>query len=56
MNGMRIQLVADAGAAILALLVTSVLSVYNPRGLTRHGQKVLDSQQAQTRPAKGANA
>ncbi|MCQ6269365.1 DUF2269 domain-containing protein [Pseudarthrobacter sp. R1] len=56
MNGMRIQLVADAGAAILALLVTSILSVYKPRGLTRHGQKVLDKQQAQTRSAKGANA
>ena len=56
MNGMRIQLVADAGAAILALLVTSVLSVYKPRGLTRHGQKSLNKQQAQTRPAKGANA
>lgn len=49
MNGLRIQLVADAGAAILALLVTSVLSIYKPRGLTRHGQKVLDKQQAQTR-------
>jgi hypothetical protein len=56
MNGMRVQLVADAGAAILALLVTSVLSVYKPRGLTRHGQKVLDKQQAQIRSAKGANA
>ncbi|MCQ6271176.1 hypothetical protein M8J71_11850 [Pseudarthrobacter sp. R1] len=52
---MRIQLVADAGAAILALLVTSVLSVYKPRGLTRHGQKVLDRQQAQIRSAQGAN-
>lgn len=39
MSGMRVQLVFDAGAAILALLVTSVLSVYKPRGLTRHGQK-----------------
>lgn len=56
MNGMRIQLVADAGAAILALLITSILSVYKPRGLTRHGQKVLDNQQSQTRSAKGANA
>jgi hypothetical protein len=30
MTGMRAQLVFDAGAAILALLVTSILSVYNP--------------------------
>ncbi|KQQ81085.1 hypothetical protein [Arthrobacter sp. Leaf137] len=55
MTGMRVQLVFDACAAILALLVTSVLSVYKPRGLTRHGQKVLDKQ-AQIRPPKGANA
>lgn len=56
MNGMRVQLVFDAGAAVLALLVTSVLSVYKPRGLTRHGQKVLDRQQSQIRSVKGADA
>lgn len=56
MNGMRTQLVADAAAAILALLVTGVLSVYKPRGLTRHGQKVITRQQAHTQPTKGANA
>lgn len=56
MTGMRIQLVFDAGAAGVALLVTSVLSVYKPRGLTRHGQKVLARQQAQPRAGKGANA
>ena len=42
MNGVRVQLVFGAGAAmlaLLALLVTSVLSVYKPRGLTRQGQK-----------------
>lgn len=54
MTGMRIQLVADAGAAILALLVTGVLSVYKPRGLTRHGYKALN--QHQPRPPKGASA
>ncbi|MEV8132742.1 MULTISPECIES: DUF2269 domain-containing protein [Pseudarthrobacter] len=47
MNWMRVQLVFDASAAILALLVTSVLSVYKPRGLTRHGQRTLNKQQAQ---------
>lgn len=56
MNGMRVQLVADAGAAVLALLVTTVLSVYKPRGLTRHGQKLTDRQQALVRSSKGANA
>lgn len=56
MSGMRIQLVFDAAAAMLALLVTSVLSVYKPRGLTRHGQKALARQQAQQRSSRRANA
>lgn len=38
MTGIRIQLVADAGAALAALLIVTVLSVYKPRGLTRYGQ------------------
>jgi hypothetical protein len=33
----RTQLVADAGAALLVLLVATTLSVYKPRGLTRYG-------------------
>jgi hypothetical protein len=33
----RVQLVADAGAAMLVLLVATALSVYKPRGLTRYG-------------------
>ena len=37
LRGLRIQLVVDAGAAILALLVTTTLSVYKPRGLTPYG-------------------
>ncbi|MFX1821304.1 hypothetical protein PV768_16105 [Pseudarthrobacter sp. CC4] len=37
---MTIQLVAASGAAILALLVTTILSVYKPRGITRHGESV----------------
>jgi len=42
----RIQLVADAGAALLVLLVNTTLGVYKPRGMTQygwrkqHGQKV----------------
>lgn len=31
---LRIQLVANAGAALLALLVSTTLSVYKPRGVT----------------------
>ncbi len=34
---LRIQLVAEAGAAILVLLVATILSVYKPPGLTRYG-------------------
>jgi hypothetical protein len=37
--GLRIQLVADAGAALAALLVAATLSVYKPRGLTRYGRR-----------------
>ena len=37
--GLRIQLVADAGAALLVLLVATTLSVYKPRGMTRYGRR-----------------
>jgi hypothetical protein len=37
LRGLRIQLIADAGAAVVALLVATVLSIYKPRGLTRYG-------------------
>jgi hypothetical protein len=33
----RIQLVADAGAALLVLIVATTFSIYKPRGLTRYG-------------------
>jgi hypothetical protein len=33
----RIQLAADAGAALLVLLANTTLGVYKPRGLTRYG-------------------
>lgn len=37
--GLRIQLVADAGAAVVVLLVATTLSVYKPRGLTPYGRR-----------------
>jgi hypothetical protein len=37
LRGVRIQLIGDAGAALLVLLVTTILSVYKPRGMTRYG-------------------
>jgi hypothetical protein len=36
---LRIQLVADAGAALLVLLVATTLSVYKPQGRTRYGRR-----------------
>lgn len=35
--GARVQLVVASGAAVLALLTTTALSIYKPRGLTRYG-------------------
>jgi hypothetical protein len=37
LRGLRLQLAVDAAAAIGALLVTTLLSVYKPRGLTPYG-------------------
>ncbi|WP_127354718.1 hypothetical protein [Actinacidiphila soli] len=37
LHGLRIQLVVQAGAALLVLLVATVLSVYKPKGMTRYG-------------------
>jgi len=37
--GLRIQLVADAGAAIMVLLVATTLSIYKPRALTPYGRR-----------------
>lgn len=42
LEGLRIQLIADAGAAVVALLVATVLSIYKPRGLTRYGWRKLE--------------
>lgn len=35
----RVQLIANAGAAIFVLLVTTVLSIYKPRGVTPYWQR-----------------
>ena len=37
LHGLRVQLAVDAGAALLALLTATTLSVYKPRGLTQYG-------------------
>ena len=38
---LRIQLIADAGAALLALLVATTLSVYKPWGMTSYGRRMV---------------
>ncbi|HTI07129.1 MAG TPA: hypothetical protein VL832_01200 [Puia sp.] len=45
LRGQRVQLVAIAIAALLALLVATILSVYKPRGMTPFGgpKKILDT-------------
>ena len=39
LHSLQVQLVVDAGAALLVLIVTTVLAVYKPRGVTRYGQR-----------------
>jgi hypothetical protein len=39
LHPVRLQLVVDAGAALAALLLTTVLGVYKPRGVTRYGRR-----------------
>lgn len=39
LRGLRIQLVANAGAALFVLLVATSLSVYKPRGMTPYGRR-----------------
>ncbi|NGO43827.1 hypothetical protein G6048_17270 [Streptomyces sp. YC419] len=49
--GMRIQLLADAAAALLVLLVAVTLSVYKPKGLTRYGWRKQQETRVRERPA-----
>jgi predicted Co/Zn/Cd cation transporter (cation efflux family) len=47
---LRIQLVADAGAALVALLVATTLSVYKPRGMTRYGWRKQQEERMVSQP------
>ncbi|MET1086092.1 MAG: DUF2269 domain-containing protein [Arthrobacter sp.] len=51
LTGMRTQLIADAGAAVIVLLVATVLSIYKPRGLTKYGRAQSERQRA-SRPSQ----
>jgi hypothetical protein len=41
LRDMRVQLLVDAGAAIVVLLVNTALSIIKPRGVTRYGQRAM---------------
>lgn len=46
LSDLRIQFVAQAGAALVVLLVATVLSIYKPRGRTPYGRRKLREQRA----------
>lgn len=45
---LRIQLLVDASAALVVLIVATVLAVYKPRGKTRYGRRKEQKQNAGT--------
>jgi hypothetical protein len=47
LRDLRIQLVGDAGAALLVLLVATALSIYKPRGMTRRGRRAQRTRQGE---------
>ncbi len=49
LQGLRIKLVVEAGAALLVLLAATTLSVYKPRGVTRYGARKQHEQRALSR-------
>ncbi|MEX2282277.1 MAG: hypothetical protein WEE89_07325 [Gemmatimonadota bacterium] len=49
LRGLRVQLIFDAGAALLVLLVATTLSVCKPKGLTRYGWRKQRQQQLVSR-------
>jgi hypothetical protein len=46
LSGLRVQLAADAGAALVVLLVATTLAMYKPRGMTRYGARKHGEQRA----------
>lgn len=51
MEGMRVQVIADAAAATVALLTAAGLSVFKPRGMTRYGRRRQRAQNVRERQA-----
>ena len=52
LRGLRIQLVADAAAALVVLVIATTLSVYKPWGMTAYGRRALQARQT-TVPSAG---
>jgi hypothetical protein len=50
LRGLKMQLVVEAGAALLVLLVATALSVYKPKGVTRYGWSKQQEQRALSQP------
>lgn len=50
LHGLRVQLLIEAGAALVALLSATALSVFKPRGLTRYGRKQAEGLRGATAP------
>jgi hypothetical protein len=50
LHALRIQLVIEAGAAVLVLLVATTLSMYKPKGMTRYGWRQQYEQRALSQP------
>jgi hypothetical protein len=55
LRGRRIQLVADAGAALVVLLVATALSVYKPQGRTPYGRNQYEQSTVSQRPYSDTN-
>jgi hypothetical protein len=55
-RGLQVQLVGDAAAAALVLLVNVTLSVYKPHGLTAYGRRTLGEARREPEPERGAAA
>jgi hypothetical protein len=50
LQGVKVQLVVEAGAALLVLLVATALSVYKPKGMTPYGWRRQQEQRALAQP------
>jgi uncharacterized membrane protein len=46
LRSLQIQMVVDAGAALVVLFITTILSVYKPQGLTVYGWRKQQEQRA----------